>query len=213
MAQLLTHRSEQIYGDNYLASCSGVDVVNAMRGNAVDNLLIDYLQGYEQFHENGLPHRLPFEEQLKLDEHPDLVAIDRKIENAALPDERRRLQKERSAFKRQLHPKALHDYHDRWVRERRDRKITSGGRERTEYVEEVAEKQALGKIMPELGRLTGIMSCNKPLTYHEKASVVEDLHTHCLRDFSVVYLPGEDPVKGRCPVENCKKDLRLLATP
>lgn len=209
MAQLLTHSSEKIYGDNYLANCSGVDVVNALRGRHSDNRLIDYLQGYEQYREKGLPHRLPFEEQLKLDEHPDLVAKDREIEKSKSLDEIRRLRNERSTLKRKLHPKALQDYHARWVRERRDRKIMTRGRECTDHIEQVAEKQVLGKVMPELGRLMGVMSSNKPLAFHEKASVVEDLHTHCLRDFSVVYLPGEDPVEGRCPVGYCKKDLQL----
>ncbi|KAH8431348.1 uncharacterized protein LDX57_009006 [Aspergillus melleus] len=207
VAQVLTHGSEAIYGDNYLANCSGVDVVNALRRRPTDHTHLEYFQGFEQYHENGLPHRLPTEEEEKLDEHPDLIAKDLEIENARSADDIKKLRQDRSVIRRKLYSKALQKYQTHWVQERRDWKIMTRGRERPDHVEQVAQKQALCKLMPELGRLAAIMSTNKPLSFHEKASVVRDLYTQCLRDFSVVYRPGEEPVKGRCPVTSCNKDL------
>jgi hypothetical protein len=57
--------------------------------------------------------------------------------------------------------------------------------------------------MSKLGCLAAIMSFNVSLSFDEKAVVVRDLYTQCLRDFDVVYRPGEEPVEGRCPVASC----------
>ncbi|KAB8242334.1 hypothetical protein BDV35DRAFT_396899 [Aspergillus flavus] len=196
-----------------LANCSGVDVVNALRRRPTDHTHLEYFQGFEQYHENGLPHRLPTKEEEKLDEHPDLVAKDREIEKARSADDIKKVRQDRSVIRRKLYSKALQNYHTLWVQERRDWKILTRGRERPNHVEQVAQKQALCKLMPELGRLAAIMSSNEPLSFHEKASVVRDLYTQCLREFSVVYRPGEEPVKGRCPVTSCNKDLNTLSRP
>ena len=64
-------------------------------------------------------------------------------------------------------------------------------------------KQAQSKIMPELGRLAATMSSEEPLTFEEKLIVTDDLYTQCIRDFEVIYRPGEEPVNGRCPASAC----------
>lgn len=54
------------------------------------------------------------------------------------------------------------------------------------------------------------MSSNVPFSFDEKAIVVRDLYTLCLRDFcDVVYRPGEEPVEGRCPVTSCSYSLEM----
>lgn len=149
------------------------------------------------------------EEEQKINKHPDLVTKDREIKNARSPDDIKKLQQDRSVIRRKLYSKALQDYHTLWVQGRRDWKILTWGRERPDHINPVAEKQALCKLMPKLGRLAAIMSSNEPLSFHEKASVVRDLYTQCLHDFSIVYHPGEEPVKGQCPVTSCNKDLNI----
>lgn len=207
MAQILTHRSKATYGNDYLANCSGVDVFNALRGRAADHTHIDYFQGYDRFHENGLPRRLPTEEEEKVDEDPCLVAKAAKIQQAQSDDDIRRAKREYSVLKRRISSSRLQKYQSQWVQSRRDWKILTRGRERPDHIEQSAEKQALCKLMPELGRLAAVMSSNEPLSFDEKASVVKDLFTQCLRDFDVVYRPGEEPVEKRCPVASCRKLL------
>ncbi|UDD61264.1 hypothetical protein AFCA_008643 [Aspergillus flavus] len=195
-----------------LANCSGVDVVNALRRRPTDHIHLEYFQGFEQYHENGLPHRLPTKEEEKLDEHPDLVAKDREIEKARSADDIKKVRQDHSVIRRKLYSKALQNYHTLWVQERRDWKILTRGRERPNHVEQVAQKQALCKLMPELGRLAAIMSSNEPLSFHEKASVVRDLYTQCLREFSVVYRPGEEPDEVKpaaCRMSAFKKNTEL----
>ena len=63
--------------------------------------------------------------------------------------------------------------------------------------------------MPELGCLAAIISSNEPLSFDEKVVVVNDPYTQCLRDFSVVYRPGEEPIEGRCPATSCRESVEM----
>ncbi|KAE8361714.1 hypothetical protein BDV27DRAFT_166718 [Aspergillus caelatus] len=213
VAQILTQRSKAVYGNDYLANCSGVDVFNALRGRAADHTHIDYFQGYDRFHENGLPRRLPTEEEEKIHEDPCLVAKAAEIQQAQSDDDIRRAKREYSVLKRRISSNRLQKYQSQWVQSRRDWKILTRGRERPDHIEQSAEKRVLCKLMPELGRLAAVMSSNEPLSFDEKASVVKDLFTQCLRDFDAVYRPGEEPFEKRCPVVSCRKLLEPMEKP
>ncbi|PYH99229.1 hypothetical protein BO71DRAFT_415712 [Aspergillus ellipticus CBS 707.79] len=205
VAQILTHKSKSVYGNDYLGNCSSVDVVNSLKGRPLDHTHVDYFQGFERFHENGLIRRLPIEEEQKIDEDPSLTEISAKIEGTQSADESRRLRREYSIQRRKIYSKAFQQYQSDWVRNRRDWKILTRGRERPNYIEQAAEKQVLCKLMPELGRLAAVISSNQSLSFDEKASVVHDIHTHCLRELDVVYLPDEELQEGRCQVPACIK--------
>ncbi|KAF7134197.1 hypothetical protein CNMCM5793_005925 [Aspergillus hiratsukae] len=209
-AQILTHKSKSIYGNDYLANCSSVDVVNALIGRPADHTHIEYFQGYGQFHEHGLPRRLPIEEEHKIDADPQLIAKATEIQNAESDEDAKRLKRDYSILKRKVYSSAFQRYQTEWVQNQRDWKVLTRGRERPDHAEQTAEKQAQCKLMPELGRLAAVMSSNESLSFDEKVVVVKDLYTQCLRDFDVVYCPGEEPVEGRCPVKSCGKSLETL---
>jgi hypothetical protein len=59
--------------------------------------------------------------------------------------------------------------------------------------------------MPKLGQLVKRILSDKPLTFKEKLEVIKDMHAHYMQDFDVIYLPGGEPVDGRCPVSTCSK--------
>lgn len=82
------------------------------------------------------------------------------------------------------------------------------GKECPIYGEQSAEKRTWCDIMPELGRLVTVMSSDEPLEFEAKRAVVEDLVIHCQRDYDVVYLPGQEPVEGRCPAHGCGKVMQ-----
>ena len=67
-------------------------------------------------------------------------------------------------------------------------------------MKQTAEKQIQYKIIPELGCLAAIILSNIFLSFDEKTVVVRDLYTQYLRNFDMVYYPGEEPVENRCPV-------------
>lgn len=178
-------------------------------GNPADNTHIDYFQGYSQFHEHGLPRRLPIEEEQKIDTDPQLITKATEIRNAESDDDIKRLKRDYNILKRKIYASMYQQFQSEWVQNQRDWKILTRGRERPDFFEQTAEKQAQCKVMPELGRLAAIMSSNVPLSFDEKAVVVRDLYTQCLRDFDVVYRPGEEPVEGLCPVASCSHSLEM----
>jgi hypothetical protein len=184
-----------------------VDVVNALIGRPADHTHIEYFQGYGQFHEHGLPRRLPIEEEQKIDADPRLIAKATEIQNAESDEDAKRLKRDYSIHKRKVYSSAFQRYQTEWVQNQRDWKVLTRGRERPDHAEQTAEKQAQCKLMPELGRLAAVMSSNEFLSFEEKVVVVKDLYTQCLRDFDVVYRPGEEPVEGRCPVKSCGKSM------
>jgi hypothetical protein len=184
-----------------------VDVFNDLKGRLADHTHIEYFQGYGQFHEHGLPRRLPIEEEQKIDADPCLVAKATEIQDAKSDEDTKRLKYDYNVLKRKIYSKALQRYQTEWVRSQCDWKILTRGRERAEHTQQTAVKRAQCNLMPELGRMAAVMSSKESLSFDEKVVVVKDLYTQCLRDFDVVYRPGEEPVEGRCPVKSCGKSL------
>ncbi|TQB75773.1 hypothetical protein MPDQ_001737 [Monascus purpureus] len=147
--QILTQKPKTVYGNDYLANCSGVDVFNALTGKPADNTHIDYFQGYSQFHEHGLPRRLPIEEEQKIDADPQLVTKATEIRNAESDDDIKRLKRDYNILKRKIYAMMFQQFQSEWVQNQRDWTILTRGRERPDLVEETAGKQALCKLMPE----------------------------------------------------------------
>ncbi|KAB8208175.1 hypothetical protein BDV34DRAFT_233690 [Aspergillus parasiticus] len=103
VAQILAQKSKSVYGNDYLASCSAVDVVNnTLRGRTVDKTHVEYFQGFSQFHEPGLPRRLPIDEELDLDLDPELTEKRAAFFNAKTDDDANHLLNEYKAMKRRL---------------------------------------------------------------------------------------------------------------
>ncbi|KAB8208293.1 hypothetical protein BDV34DRAFT_233473 [Aspergillus parasiticus] len=169
--------------------CSGVDVFNILRGRLADHTHIEYFQGYGQFHEHGLPRQLPIEEKQKIYTDPHLYDEDTK-----------HLKYNYDILKRKTYTKALQRHQTEWVR----------NQEHPEHTQQTTKKQAQYNLIPKLGRLAAVISSKEPLSFDEKIVVVKDSYTQYLRDFDVVYRPGEKPVEGQCPVKSCGKYLETL---
>lgn len=135
------------------------------------------------------------------------------IDNAGTPGDRERLNAQYRAQKKRIYARELERFRKEWVRQRRDQFILTRGKECPIYGEQSAEKRTWCDIMPELGRLVTVMSSDEPLEFEAKRAVVEDLVIHCQRDYDVVYLPGQEPVEGRCPAYGCGKVMQDLKRP
>ena len=57
--------------------------------------------------------------------------------------------------------------------------------------------------MPEYGRLARVMMSESEVSTEPREQTMRDLCLLASRDYTVVYLPGEESVNGRCPVEGC----------
>ncbi|KAK9580195.1 hypothetical protein V6Z90_008222 [Aspergillus fumigatus] len=212
-SQLLGHKSTSVTAESYVASLCGVDGLNAARGKETDHTHIEYFQGYEQFYEQGLPRKLPIQKELELGSDALLVEMRAEIDNAGTPGDRERLNAQYRAQKKRIYARELERFRKEWVRQRRDQFILTRGKECPIYGEQSAEKRTWCDIMPELGRLVTVMSSDEPLEFEAKRAVVEDLVIHCQRDYDVVYLPGQEPVEGRCPAHGCGKVMQDLKRP
>ncbi|KAJ5320665.1 hypothetical protein N7508_000948 [Penicillium antarcticum] len=82
-------------------------------------------------------------------------------------------------------PELIED--DRWVRERRDQRILSRGKEEPVISDNDVYTRAQSFIMPEIARISALMSSDKELSFNEMLLFVDDLKSHCGRDFEVAY--------------------------
>lgn len=194
-----------------MANCSSVDGQAAFRDEESDQRHIEYFQSLEKFHEDGLPDELPahLEEELKQDPH--LCELEAEVQtlrgaegdNQAFSTAQRRL----TTFSKKLKRDALRLYQETWVQERRDWKILTRGKEVAEDNSKTELAQSIHKLFPERGRLAEKMASTSPLTTDEMWAALRDLHTLCLREPNVLYLPGSRPVDGACPVKRCERRM------
>jgi hypothetical protein len=103
-----------------------------------------------------------------------------------------------------LKAKTFHQYQQDWVRNRRDWKVITRGKEPTEDDPRTDLIQSLFLVMPECGHLAKMMASDKPLTEGEMRVAMCDLRSRCIRDYTLLYQSGEEPVDGACPVKCCR---------
>ncbi len=173
---------------------------------------IEYFQGYGQFREVGLPQELSAELEeaiLRREELTNLrayiVLLCEKGENAEIVNFYKNEYRKTLVSIRQLE---LRRYQTQWVRERRDQRILTRGKNQHESLESDACTRALTLIMPEVGYIAETLCSAEPLTHDQKLLFGSQLLTQCRRDYDVVYLPGESPINGQCPVDTCQYDIQ-----
>jgi hypothetical protein len=194
-----------------VANCSSVTGMRAFLGEEADHREVDYFQGLEQFHEQGLPYQLPAAERDKLQDHPILSELQQnlrilKLEGApssAVNEAKTQLFTYRAALERET----LRQYQKQWIQDRRVWKILSRGKERAKDVCRNDLFQHLCLLRPERGRLATMMNSEEPLSLADSWQAIRDMQSLITQDFTVLYLPGHEPVEGACPVSQCQLDL------
>jgi hypothetical protein len=63
------------------------------------------------------------------------------------------------------------------------------------------------ELWAELEFLGATLSSAEPLSFDQKLLFTENMLKQCHCDYSVIYLPNEEPVDGRCPVGSCWLDI------
>lgn len=173
---------------------------------------IEYFQGYGQFREVGLPQELPAELEEAILQREELtnlrdhtVLLCEKGENAEVINFYKNEYRKALISIRQSE---LHRYQTQWVRERRDQRILMRGKNQHESLESDTYTRALALIMPEMGNIAETLCSAEPLTHDHKLLFGSQLLTQCRRDYDVVYLPGESPINGHCPVDTCQDNIK-----
>ncbi|KAJ5512066.1 hypothetical protein N7463_001618 [Penicillium fimorum] len=64
--------------------------------------------------------------------------------------------------------------------------------------------------MPEDARVVKSISYAEELSFNKMLLFVQYIQMYCERDFDVIYLPKQGPVRGVCPAKNYQLPIRKL---
>lgn len=131
-----------------------------------------------------------------MDRDPQIVDLDRQIEEAVDEEDLAYKQKLRRNALKRLEKQATVSYRVKWMKKRRDEKILTKG-----DLSPPAKRDpdVLNELIPEKGRLAERMSRDTPLDLQEIQEAMHDMITLLRLDHSTFYLPTESPEDGRCP--------------
>lgn len=208
-SQHLTQGDPRVFGQSYVANTSSVDGQAAFLGERSDHTHIDYFQGLEKFREPGLPCQLPASLEHRVNRDPRLLELERKVQehSPADPEAAKNAKRSLASCRKTLTRLALRQHQEEWVRERRDWKILTRGKEQPHDLCRTDLVDSLCLLIPERGRLAQRMASDEPLSPGAMWDAMRDLHSLCSRDLSVLYLPGHEPLDGSCPIRYCRLKL------
>jgi hypothetical protein len=109
-----------------------------------------------------------------------------------------------TTYYKKLKQDALRQYQGNWVRERRDWKILTRGKEVAQDNCRTGFVQSIWLLIPERERLAKKMASDQPLEPDATWHAIQDLYTLCVQDYTVLYLPKSRPVDGACPAKCCQ---------
>lgn len=208
LAQHITQADLRVFGDSYLANCSSVDGQSAFLGEDADHSHIEFFQGLERFHEDGLPSKLPAKRIEELKKDPGLLqrqdVVNKLVKSRSSIVALNKAKSELSQHWKTLEREARKTYQRQWVSDRRDWEILTRGKEIAKPQENVDILQCLFQLIPERKRLAHWMAAENPLPSQEMWQAMADIHTLLTKDLTVIYLPGHEPIEGTCPVKRCE---------
>ena len=80
-SQHLTQADSRVFGAAYVAQCSSVDGQAAFLVEDSDDRHMEYFQGLERFHEQGLPDKLPVARRECLRRDPHVRKLEQKVQS------------------------------------------------------------------------------------------------------------------------------------
>ena len=200
-----------MWGRSYIANVSSVDGKSAFLDEPAQSDHIAYFQSFARFHESGLPQQLPAERVAANQADTRVRTLREEVarlkSSQAGPREIRLAEGKLRQCRDHLVRKSKKEFHQQWVRERRDWKVLTRGLERPDDTQSADLHDILSKIWPGRGRLTTTMTSDRVASDRERRQAVEDLLLLATQQFEVLYRPGESPINGRCPVEACGREM------
>ena len=172
---------------------------------------VGYFQGFSQFREKGLPRELPAKEKARVNRDPQLLKLQKRVQllqsGPVSNIDIKSATNEARNYRARIMRKRLAQFQLEWVRQRRDWKINTRGKESPEDDTETDLENALSRIMPERSRLARMMLSDRPATERERKQCIADLCYLISQDSTAFSLPEEGLIQGKCPVTDCKTVL------
>jgi hypothetical protein len=103
-----------------------------------------------------------------------------------------------------LKDKALRQYQQEWIRDRRHQKILIPGWQQALDSCRNDLFRSICFLVPERGRLAEMMASDEDSSKVATWQAIQDIYSLCIQDSTVIYLPGHKPEKGACPVATCQ---------
>ena len=204
LAQHINHTNPRIYGQSYVANTSAVCGKSAFLNEIAQHDHVDYFQSFAKFRENGLPTTLPTQKGDAIRRDPQLLELESdvqwlKIQRNPTCDIKAAKSKAR-AYRANLTKKKPPQYKFERIRERRNWKVKTRGKESPDDEKRTDLLDILSRVMHERGRLARVMISDRVVSEEE---AIQDLCSLASRDCTVLYRPGKQPTQGLCPVEEC----------
>ncbi|KAI9807092.1 MAG: hypothetical protein M1825_005809 [Sarcosagium campestre] len=207
-SQHINQSDPRVYGQSYVANTSSADGRRRFNDEEPEHDHIDYFQGFSQFREKGLPRQLPAKEKARVYEDPQLLDLQKRVQSLQIGsasdlDIKHAINEARN-YRARVMKKRLAQFQLDWVRQRRDWKIDTRGKECPEDNTKTDLESALSRIMPERRRLARLMLSDRSTTEQERKQCIADLRSLISHDSTTFSLPEEMPVNGKCPVTGCE---------
>lgn len=210
-SQHITQNDPRVYGRDYVANTSSCDGISAFHNEPAKHDHVEYFQSFALLREKGLPSRLPAEQKAAIQNLPLIKSLqDNLLQLSTKSASKSEIQSARTRFytvRSKLEKDALADYQLQWVQQRRDWKVMTRGKQRKDDDESKDLVNILRRLMPERDRLARLMTMDTIATEVERRQAVEDLYLMASQDCEVIYLPGDKPINGSCPLDGCEMKL------
>ena len=206
-SQHLTQADRRVFGRDYMASTSDVCGKTAFWNEPAQHDHVDFFQSFAKLREKGLPSSLPAEKEAAVRQDPQLLVLEREIErlrsDGAPASEIKAATGRARNYRSGLRKRLLQQYKLEWVRQRRDWKVATRGKEKADDAQTTDLLDVLSSVMPERRRLTKTMISDEVVSEQDRRQAVEDLCFLASQDTTTFYLPGEKPIDGVCPSDGC----------
>lgn len=197
LAQHITQVDQRTYGRDYVANVSSVDGRSAFLDEPSNHDPVNYFQSYAIFREKGLPTKLSAEREMAVRQDPQLLELKNQIEEFRCSNpassELKIVRRNLESLRLKLTSESLKTYRNEWIKNRRDWKIETNGKELPDDEEKIQLTQILSRLMPQRGRLAHILVSDQVVSDDQRRLAVEDL-LFLITERDNISLPGEKPI-------------------
>lgn len=140
---------------------------------------MDFFQSFAKYREKGLPSKFPAKEEDAIRRDPQLLRFESEV--LRLKRERGPVYEIKAAESKyyicraRLRRKRLQQYRFEWIRERRDWKVKTRGKEGPDNETKTDLLEILLRVMPERGRLATTITSDRVVSEQERKEAIVNL--------------------------------------
>lgn len=170
-----------------------------------DHAAVEYFQGVSQFWQPGLPTKLPAALRHEISMHPDIIKLQKTLEESNTSPSTERIPKNKLiAVRKRLERAALEEHRAKCFKQMRRQRLLHGNLHNA-----YDDEDPLNDLIPEKGRIAQAMMGMSPVDDVKQPGLMRDALVLLTSCGSVYYRPQEAPKNGLCPY--CSLAVKRLA--